>query len=126
MTDNPAKPELKLIPNLETDPFDPQRLRLSAADMQAPATEEKLTVEVRKPNRTDFNRVHPSSDYTIDLEMLEFDRRLYVVDLSVRPLLRLDTKPMQIFTCVSRAGAVFLWAISLNTGSDNPWVTSAR
>jgi hypothetical protein len=54
------------------DPFNPETLRTGVtANIEV---EQVLTaVPVRKPKRTEFFRVHPGPDYTVDTYLLERD-----------------------------------------------------
>ena len=65
MSDTTPKPELKLIPTIEIDPFDPASFRLSPADTGS-AVAERLLIACRFANRNkaEFFRVHRDEAYT--------------------------------------------------------------
>ena len=112
------------------DPFDPEALRISQ-DFAALADVKPIlaTVPVRKPNRQDFVRVHPSEDYQLTTALLELkeERETYLVAPDLRHELFGELVPVMIFTAINRQGVVFLWRCRLpdETGRTNPWHESA-
>ncbi|MFZ0714259.1 hypothetical protein [Mycobacterium sp.] len=104
------------------DPFDPAALRVDAVaeyDVEQVLT----TVPVRKPKRTEWFRVHPSPDYSLDMSLLErengMDREPYLVTPEIRPLVATELKFVRLFTVMNRRGSVFLWTVSLPGDGDN-------
>ena len=98
------------------DPFDPARLRVNPlVDIEV----EKVltTVPVRKPKRTEFFRVHPGANYTLDMYLLEredgMDRENYLVDPSVQHLVLSELRPVRLFTAINKHGTTFLWPVRL-------------
>ena len=56
-----------------TDIFDPQHLRLSQNFATTIGVKKRVTlIQVRKPAKQEFIRVHPSKDYYVDTAILEF------------------------------------------------------
>ncbi len=112
------------------DPFDPEALRISQ-DFAALADVKPIlaTVPVRKPNRQDFVRVHPSEDYQLTTALLELkaDRETYLIAPDLRHELFGELVPVTIFTAINRQGVVFLWPCRLpdETGRSNSWHESA-
>jgi hypothetical protein len=127
MSDNP---DLKVIEPASLDPFDPEALRLSQ-DFAALADVKPIlaTVPVRKPNKQDYVRVHPSEAYQLTTALLELkdERENYLVAPDLRHELFGELVPVTIFTAITRQGVVFLWSCRLpdETGRSNPWHDSA-
>jgi hypothetical protein len=124
------KPDLSVLDRAAPDPFDPATLRMSQ-DFAALADVKPIlaTVPVRKPNRQDFVRVHPSEDYQLTTALLELkeERETYLVAPDLRHELFGELVPVMIFTAINRQGVVFLWRCRLpdETGRTNPWHESA-
>lgn len=98
------------------DRFDPARYRVdSLADIEV----EKVltTVSVRKPQRTEFFRVHPGPDFTYDMSLLEradgMDKKVYLVDPAVQHLVLSELRQVRLFTVINKHGEVFLWPVKL-------------
>ena len=91
---------------------------------------EKLltTVPVRKPNKTEFVRVHPEMHFDTMLLELKEDRESYLV----LPHLLADVSgiavPVSLKLAINRAGVLFLWPLRLpgEDGRSNVWHESAR
>jgi hypothetical protein len=116
------------------DPFDPASLRLSQ-DFNAMVGGEKvvLSIPVRKPGREVWFRVHPGEDYrlnTLVLQLKDEEAETYLLSSSLQSLQSVETtvRPVTLFTGINRAGAVFLWPVSLPgpDGRDNEWFRTAR
>lgn len=107
MTDKPDdEPNDKPKPN----PFDPEALRLSDDDASDIDVEPLLTViEVRKPKRDEFVRVHP--DHHAVLPIIEIDRDIYLVDASMRNELDGEWTRADVRVAVNRDGTPFLWPV---------------
>ncbi len=124
------KSNLQAVEEATPDPFDPAALRMSQ-DFAALANVKPIlaTVPVRKPNRQDFVRVHPSEDYQLTTALLELkeERETYLVAPDLRHELFGELVPVMIFTAINRQGVVFLWRCRLpdETGRTNPWHESA-
>ncbi|MCH9732729.1 MAG: hypothetical protein K0U84_24215 [Actinomycetia bacterium] len=100
----------------KVDPFDPARFRVdSIADIGV----EKIltTVSVRKPKRTEFFRVHPGSDFSYDMALLErsdgMDRESYLVDPAVQHLVSSELRPVRLYVVINKHGGLFLWPVKL-------------
>ena len=98
------------------DKYDPERYRVDPlADIEV----EKVlaTVPVRKPKRTEFFRVHPGADYTVDMYLLEredgMDREAYLVDPSIQHLVVSELRQVRLFTVINKHGDIFLWPVRL-------------
>jgi hypothetical protein len=127
MTDNSP---LQAVPNESIDPFDPETLRIgSLADVDV---ERVLTaVPVRRPNRTEFFRVHPESvTDTLVLEREDgLDRETYLVQRDVQDLVAHELRRVRLFTCINKRGTVFLWPAKLprvdSNDSGRRWAETA-
>src|SRR5262249_29485233 len=101
------------------DPFDVARLRLPEdADADFGVKELLVAVPYRKPSKESFIRVDPSPDYRAVgglIGLKEDDTESFWVDRDLWPLLADEPTfgRRQIFTCVTRAGLVFLWGCRL-------------
>jgi hypothetical protein len=109
--------------------FDFNALRLSQAYEQTAGVEKLLTtVPVRKPNKTEFVRVHPEMHFDTMLLELKEDRESYLV----LPHLLADVSGIAVPVClrlaVNRAAVLFLWPLRLpgEDGRSNVWHESAR
>ena len=73
------KPDLKVIPTIEVDPFDPEAIRLSPADQQVAGEKLLVSVPVRKPNKAEFFRVNADPAFTCDTALLEVEGEFFLV-----------------------------------------------
>jgi hypothetical protein len=114
------------------DPFeDLQSLRLSQ-DFSALATVKPVitTVGVRKPNRQEFVRVRPGSEWRFETGTFtdSESREVYLVAPPLWSELPGEVKPTCLVMCISRNSPVpFLWPIPLPgpDGRPNRWHESA-
>jgi hypothetical protein len=106
-------------------------IRLSPESQSLIAASEVLThVPVRKPNRTDFFRVHPDPDMSfatavyVDSE----ERETYLLSPNVPFEIMGEAKPVNLTLAVTRYGHPFLWAVPFpdQLGRSNPWTDTAR
>ena len=74
-----TKVDLKLIPSIEIDPFDPEAIRLSPADQQTAGEKLLVNVPVRKPNKAEFFRVNADPAFTCDTALLEVEGEFFLV-----------------------------------------------
>lgn len=128
LTDNSASPDRD-----RSDPFDPDRLRLSQ-DFTASLGVRKLItrVPVTKPDKAWWVRTHPETAYRLPTAVVEMkeDRETYLVEPSLWPALAAEPTfgPRLLIASLSRPGGVlFLWPITLPgpDGKANPWHESA-
>jgi hypothetical protein len=113
------------------DPFDPAVLRLDQSYADTVGVKKLLTtVPVRKPNRQDFVRVHPDSEYRLTpaaiIEVKE-DREVYLVTPNMAQGLPGEFSAVTLFTTINRQGTVHLWPVKLpaSDGRHNEWHRSA-
>ena len=120
-------PELNNV----TDPFNPLSLRIDPA-MGAEIGVKKalLHVPIRKPNRQEYFRTHPEPDYRMNIAILELkeEREIYAVMPDVASALPGETRIVELRLCVTRTGAMYIWAVPLPTpdGRENAWHKTAR
>lgn len=114
------------------DPFDPERLRLSASYADHAAVVKKIVmVPVRKPANQDFVRVHPHEDYRLSTGVLEVkeDREMYLVEPELLPEISTESAvgPQMLVTAINRQDVLFLWPVRLPgfDGRTNSWSQSA-
>ena len=117
------KPESKLSDdNSKTDtgntdnPFEPSRLRLSQNFNATVGVKKRITViQVRKPGKQDFIRVHPDSDYCLQTALLEFkdEGEVFLVDPALWSDLPGELVPKVLYLTINRQGVIRLWPIRL-------------
>ena len=87
------------------------------------------TVPVRKPNKQDFVRVHPNSEYQIQTMVLELkdDREMFMVAQHLWSELSGELVPKILCTTINRQGVLTLWPIRLpgEDGKLDEWNSSA-
>ena len=109
------------------DPFDPATLRLDQSFADTVGAKRLLTtVSVRRPNRQDFSRVHPSPQYRLTpaaiIELRE-EREVYLVEPSVATELPGEFTTATLYTAINRQGVVHIWPVKLPgpDGKHNEW-----
>ena len=122
MTDKAIRPDV--FANLDA-------LRLNPDVAATVGTKEVLRhVPVRKPNRTEFVRVHPDETMQITTGVFvdKEERETFFVMPELRGELAGELKPVLLATAISRQGTVFLWPIALPEGGGrrNAWAETAR
>jgi hypothetical protein len=114
-----------------TTDFDLDNLRLKQDFSETLGIRRILSlVPVRKPNRTNFFRVHPGEDYRMDVGILEMkeERETFLVtpDMMSEPGIYELVVPARLVTYITRQGVVGLWPLKLEKdGKLNPWHESA-
>jgi hypothetical protein len=113
------------------DPFDLANLRLDQNFAETVGVKKLLkTLQVRKPGRQDFIRVHPDPTYRDNVAVIDYkvDREFYVVTPAVAKELPGEITAVTIFLAVDRQGVPFLWPVRLPSpdGKDLDWYRSAR
>jgi len=112
------------------DIFDPARLRLTQDFSKLIGVKKMLTViQVRKPGKQEFVRVHPDPDFCIETAVLEFkeENETYLVDPSLWNDLPGELIPKVLYTTLNRQGVLRLWPIRLpdEEGKLDDWNQSA-
>jgi hypothetical protein len=104
-------------------------LRLSQAYEQTAGVEKLLTtVPVRKPNKTEFVRMHPEMCFDTMLLELKEDRESYLVLPHLLAEVSGIAVQVSLRLAINRAGVLFLWPLRLpgEDGRSNVWHESAR
>ena len=99
-----------------TNPLDPTRLRIAGSFSQGPPARRILTnVQVRKPNRQEWFRVHCDPEMRLDTLLLEMrdDRQTYLVALDIAPAIPSEAVAKTLYTAITRQGVVLLWPVRL-------------
>jgi hypothetical protein len=115
-----------------SNPFDPEKLRLSQNYSELTGTVKLLTtVPVRKPEKTEWFRVHPDASMRLEpVAVLEFkaERETYLVLPQLVRLVSNEARQVTLFTAVNRAGVTFIWPVPLPgpDGRTNRWHESGR
>jgi len=103
-------------------------LRLSQAYEQTAGVEKLLTtVPVRKPNKTEFVRVHPDMHFETMLLDLKEDRESYLVSPNLLTDVSGIAVPVSLKLAINRVNVLFLWPLRLpgEDGRSNVWHESA-
>ena len=117
--------------NETANPFDPKRLRISGIPSEGPTARKILTsVQVRKPNRQEWFRVHPEAAMRLDTLVLEMrdERQTYLVAPDIAPAIPGEAVAKTLYTTITRLGAVLLWPVRLpdEHGRLDEWNATAH
>jgi hypothetical protein len=112
------------------NPFDPAHLRLSQNFAETVGVKKALiTIPVRKPNKQEFVRVHPSDGYRLETAVLELkeERETYLVAPELWSELPNELTPKVLFTTMNRQGVLSLWPVRMpgEDGRLDEWNASA-
>ena len=116
--------------DVKTD-FDLDSLRLKQDFSETLGVQRVLShVPVRKPNKTNFIRVHPGEDYRMDIGIVEMkeERETFLVTPAMmsEPGIYELVVPARLVTYITRQGVLALWPLKLEKdGKLNPWHESA-
>jgi hypothetical protein len=126
LIDDTAKPA-----EVSYDPLDIANLRLSQSFIETAGVKKLITtVPVRKPNKQDFIRVHPSEAYRSAVALIELreDREIYVVSPRIAHELSGEFFSAMLYTAINRQRVVFLWPARLpgDDGRSLAWHESAQ
>ena len=116
------EPEPKPEP-VSDNPYDPARFALGNDYTKAAATRVLTKVQVRKPTREEFIRVHPDPRNRMDTQLLKDEDEFYLVSPELWPQLEGELKTVSLFLVMTIKGAVILWPTLLS--SSNTWNDSA-
>jgi len=119
-----VEPDVTPNANAADDPFDLTNLRLDQAFTETIGVKKLLTtVPVRKPNKQDFVRVHPSYHENFAVIDLKEDREIYLVTLPIAHELPGECLLVTLYTAINRQGVVHLWPVPLpaSDGRVNEW-----
>ena len=100
----------------KSNPFNPKNLRIGQRFGEGQDVRRVLiSVPVRKPQRQEFIRTHPSVEMTIEAAILEFkqDRQSFIVVPELAPYLPGEAVAKILITSITNHGSVFLWPIRL-------------
>lgn len=113
------------------NPFDPASFRLDQSFAETVGVKKLLTtVPVRRPNRQEFMRVHPSINYRLSpaaiIELKE-DHEVYLLTPNMAQALPGEFVPVTLFTTINRQGVLSLWPVRLpgQDGRQLEWHRSA-
>ena len=124
------KPKLVIENAVSDDPFDLAKLRVGQDFLETTNVKKLLTtVPIRKPNKQDFVRVHPSPQFRDLFAVIELhdERETFIVNLAEVPDLETECFVATFFTAINRAGVLFLWPVRVpaTEGRTNDWHVSA-
>lgn len=126
----PPDPFSQPLPDPD-DPFHPHNLRISQEYLTHGVAKKLLTtVPVKKPNKQDFIRVHPSPDCRLVVALIELrdEREIFLIHPRFYP--QVDETLRSVYTiylAINRQKVVFLWPVKLPgpEGRRTNWHTSA-
>jgi hypothetical protein len=135
--DNPDADTSSSDPEAGFNPFDMARIRANEPLIET-ASEELVRISVSKPRKNVFFRVHPEPEYAAKITIIEYAEEgvigsdLYFVapipGLAAEAHAAADkaAKSVTLFTCMTRAGTVFLMPCTNPTGGHgDAWHVSA-
>jgi hypothetical protein len=96
------------------NPFDPERLRISLDHTEGVGVKKIInTIPVRKPDKQDYIRVHTDQSYRLQVAVIDLraDRETFLVLPEIARDIPGEYAMVTIFTCITRAGIVFLWPV---------------
>ncbi len=111
--------------------FSLDALRLKQDFNETLGVQKMLThVTVRKPNKTNFIRVHPGEEYRMDIGIVELKETqetfLVMPAMMQEPGVYDLVHPARLVTYINRQGTIALWPLKLERdGKLNPWHESA-
>jgi hypothetical protein len=114
------------------DPNDPlalHNLRLTQDFLQTGSGKKLLTrIPLMKPNPQTYIRTHSTWHGQFATLELKDERETYLVSARMLPELEGEFRVVTIYTCITRQGVVFAWAIPLPgvDGKDNTYWQTAR
>lgn len=113
-----------------SDPFDPEKLRLSQNFEEVVGVKRVLTtIPVRKPAPQDFVRVHSDPAYRLNVDLIELkeDRETYLVYPTIASQIPGEFYAATLFTAINRQGVLSLWPVKLPPpeGRQMEWQRSA-
>lgn len=102
--------------------FDPSQFKLNTLVDPTLVTEALLTnIPVGKPDRQQFIRTHPDTDYTYDAAILEYDGETYLVAANMLTALQGEYRAVRLQVAIARHSTVpFLWPLKLPQGDGRP------
>jgi hypothetical protein len=109
-----------------------EALRLAPDGAALDGTREVLShVPVRKPNRTEFVRVHPDPAMSFPTAVFvdkEERGEAFLVLPAMHEAMAGELKPVLLMTTATRQGVAFLWPVALPDagGRTNAWSETAR
>ena len=113
----------------KSNSFDPRRLRLSQRQANQPLTRRLVaSVQVRKPTRQEFFRVHPEMRLETYLLDARAEGATYLVDPTVAEAIPGDVVAKVLYLTVTTHGAVLLWPVRLpdDKGRLDDWNSAAH
>src|SRR5262249_23938242 len=114
------------------DPFDPAALRLTQGFAASVGVKKiPLAVPVRKPDKSEFVRVHPAEECRLTTAVIKLkgERELYIVPPTLwpHPSTEAEFEPKMFATAITRQNVLFLWELNLPRadGRKDEWARTA-
>ena len=110
--------------------FNIESMRIPMDHAEFAFTEVPSGYEIRKPNRQEFFRVHPDTNYQINVyvikEKIAMGENLWIINPKLVDELSKEIVPVNLRLLVNRDNKVFIWPLSIPLlGHSNPWSQSA-
>jgi hypothetical protein len=116
----------------DPNPFDPGSLVLDQSYLRDNVAKKVLLeVDVRRPGKDEFFRVHPERTFRLGPVAIisnRDDRTTYIVDPTLARSANLQHTTAILYTCINVDGVLFLWPVTVpgsSGGSVLAWHTSA-
>lgn len=108
--------------------IDVDALRLAIPNPELGTDEAISCIQVCKPNKQSFFRVHPDSDFRLQVPLIHMaqERQWYFADQQLWSNLSEELVNFHLMTCIDVFGGIFLWPIKpLDPNRPNSWTQSA-
>jgi hypothetical protein len=105
-------------PDAAPNPFKPEALRLAAKYTPDTSRAAQTTIKVvGRPDKEVYFRTHPGKEYTVPAVLIEYEKKLYLVDPKYADELRDHeaAKVCLLRLCITRQGNLFIWALRVST-----------
>ena len=116
----------------DPDPFDPASLVLDQSYLRdSVAKKVLLEIDIRRPGKDEFFRVHPEAGYRLGPVAIisnRDDRTIYILGPDVARNTNVQHITAVLYTCINIDGVLFLWPVTVpgsGGGSTLAWHTSA-
>jgi hypothetical protein len=124
-----AAPRLEVVKH--SDELDLDALRIDASQVEGVAAKVPLTIQVRKPPKQEWIRVHPEPSYRLTVGAIDLkeEGEFYVAGAGMREqLVGSEAAVYTLYTYINRVGVLRLWPIRQADpdGKQNEWHRTAE
>jgi hypothetical protein len=113
------------------NPFDPESFRADPGDDDIPTKRITHHIDVRKPRKPEFFRVHPDPTFCTEVFMIEagggVESDKYLVEKSLAHEVVRECTRRRLYLCVNRGETPFIWPAKMPVPSNptNSWLDTA-